>query len=202
MKEIHVRKKDVAAIVDATFPEYKGKKFKIKAANSITFSRLNWSNGAKDEYVACGFNKDKQTASYLPWPSTQYVEGNTQELYPGIAIVMHTRSGSQDLGLTIYMHPDNIPTNLTVPKLELTNLELLVLYYTKTHKCKYNGKDRYQMAREDVQAGVCKLWVEDHLPSRIDWLETVIKLQDKKLLNSKAAITVEGKNILSQQLKC
>lgn len=201
MKEIHVRKEDVAAIVAATFPDYNGKKFKIKAVDKVTFNRINWTNGARDEYVACSFNKDTQTANYLPWSSTQYVEGNTQNLYPEIAIVMHTRSGSQDLGLTIYMHPDNIPTNLVMSNFELTNLELLVLYYTRTHKCKYNGRDRYQMAREDIQARVCKLWVENYLPSRTDWLEAVTTLQDKKLLNGRAAITIEGKNVLSQQLK-
>ena len=41
----NVRRQDVDMIVRATFPEYRGRKIRVAAAEGVTLHDLNWSGG-------------------------------------------------------------------------------------------------------------------------------------------------------------
>lgn len=49
---IKINKAQARAIVEATFPNYKGRKFSVEFAETITFCDTNWSGGTRNFYYA------------------------------------------------------------------------------------------------------------------------------------------------------
>ena len=110
---IKLNKAQVRDILEATFPEYRGRTFKVEFAETITFWDTYWSGGTKNTYVA--ILSDGRTARLnvpAPWLST--VEGETTELLVDMLIVKHAIFCGKDLGITIYAHPAHLPKWLPV----------------------------------------------------------------------------------------
>ena len=88
------------------FPEYKGRKFYTDMTGFVRFCDLNWSGGSRNTYT-CIRLADGQTAkgdrSCPPWSNP--FEGARVEIPMGFAIVEHTMSCGKDLGLTVYLNP-------------------------------------------------------------------------------------------------
>lgn len=109
---INVKRKDIAKIVAATFPDYKGRKFKIEARSQVTLTDLNWSGGSRSQYRTCtlGGNyiggADKYNAQ-APW--AHQAENATVPIPPGAVVVRHTLFCGKDLGLTVYVNPADMP---------------------------------------------------------------------------------------------
>jgi hypothetical protein len=49
----NVKRQDVAAIVNATFGDYRGRKIRVGAAEKVSICDLNWSGGTRSQYRAC-----------------------------------------------------------------------------------------------------------------------------------------------------
>ncbi len=117
--QITVKRQDVAQIVRATFPNYKGRKFRIEPASSVTLYDLNWSGGTRNQYRTCTLageslgGADKYNTQ-APWANQ--AEGKDVPVPPGAVVVQHADFCGKDLGLRIYVNPVDMPTLLPAPR--------------------------------------------------------------------------------------
>lgn len=99
-----VSRKQVAAIVAATFPEYRGRKISVVAAAGVLIHDLNWSYGSRNQYRACTL--DGQSTGDL----------DPARIPLGVVVVCLTTSQGRGAGLTItvnegdfaYFLPDRV----------------------------------------------------------------------------------------------
>ena len=109
METLKVTRKQAKSLLERTFPDYNGRKFRVRFAETVTFYDLNYSGGTRNEYAAVksdgesvaldGFNRA------APWNNP--AEGSTVRLPVDVAIVEHSDFCGRDLGITIYLHPAN-----------------------------------------------------------------------------------------------
>jgi hypothetical protein len=115
----NVRRQDVDMIVRATFPEYRGRKIRVAAAEGVTLHDLNWSGGTRSQYRGASLsgqslgNADRYN-QLAPWDSRQ-IEGQRLPLVPGVVVVEHSMFCGKDTGLRIYVHPADMPRLLAAP---------------------------------------------------------------------------------------
>jgi uncharacterized Fe-S cluster protein YjdI len=110
---ITVRKAEVAPIVAATFPEYRGKKFRVEFREQVCLLDLNWSGGSRSQYRACTLSGEAlgSSAKYnamAPWDSRQ-VEGQSVAVPQGACMVRHSHFCGKDTGITITINPADAP---------------------------------------------------------------------------------------------
>ena len=111
---LNVKRRDVAAIVAATFPEYKGRTFRIEPRLNVTLSNLNWGGGggSRSQYRTCTLQgqalggADKYNAQ-APWANK--AEGAYIPIPTGAVIVEHSIFCGKDTGLRIYVNPHDMP---------------------------------------------------------------------------------------------
>ena len=99
------RKADVWFLVREAFPDYRGRKFYVHAAESVTFHDLNWGGGTRNEYVLVelGSGKTASLPNAPPW--AQPLEGQTVAMRPGYAVAKHADFCGHDCGITVLVHP-------------------------------------------------------------------------------------------------
>jgi len=101
---IKVNKSQVGEIVSAVFPEYKGRKFWVVYAESVTLHDTNWGGGTRNFYR--GLNRTGEIRSpFVPSPWVNPFEGAKIELTAEVLLVEHSIFCGKDLGVTIYAHP-------------------------------------------------------------------------------------------------
>jgi hypothetical protein len=123
-----VRKSDVAAIVKATFPNYKGRKFAVRPSETVMFTDLNYSGGTRNQYRACTLEGEAIEAKHnvnAPAPWHNPFEGKRIELPAGNVIVEHAMFCGQDCGLTIYVNPADMPRMLPTASKDVVNQKTL-----------------------------------------------------------------------------
>jgi hypothetical protein len=119
MDSIAVKRADVAQVVSATFPEYRGRKIKVQAAADVMLHDLNWSGGSRSQYRTCTLEgryiggADKANAR-APWDN-QGAEGARVPIPAGAVVVRHSMFCGKDTGLTIYVNPADMPKLLPAP---------------------------------------------------------------------------------------
>ena len=104
--QIKVKKSQVAHMVQATFPNYRGRKFMVIITPSVTFSELNWSGGTKSTYIAVDMSTGRQGRIPQRAPWAQPAEGQRRDLPPNVCVVEHAHFCGTDMGLRFYVHPD------------------------------------------------------------------------------------------------
>jgi hypothetical protein len=110
--QIAVTRKEVAAIVLGSFPEYRGRKLRICPSEKVTLTQLNWEGGSRSQYRAVtleGFpigNTDEYN-QVAPWNNP--AEGKTFAIPQGVVIVEHVMFCGKDLGLRIWTNPQDMP---------------------------------------------------------------------------------------------
>jgi len=115
MNMIRVKRSEVEQIVNATFPEYRGRKIKIDASGSVTFTDLNWSGGTRSQYRACSLAGDKSGNmdpynNAAPWANP--AEGGIVSIPVGHCVVEHSICCGRDIGLIVHVHPQDMPKHL------------------------------------------------------------------------------------------
>jgi hypothetical protein len=104
-QRIKVTKAQVKPIVQATFPNYRGRSFRVEFTETVTFHDTNWGGGSRNTYTAvkmsCG--QVAPFPSFSPWDNP--IEGKRTELPEDVVVVEHSIFCGQDLGLTFYAHP-------------------------------------------------------------------------------------------------
>lgn len=118
LDRIPVKRASVARVVDATFPQYKGRKIALEPARSVNLNDLNWSGGTRNQYRTCTLDGlavggSDRYALMAPWANP--AEGVTLSLPPGFLVVRHGMFQGRDVGLTIYVHPDDLAGLLPEP---------------------------------------------------------------------------------------
>jgi hypothetical protein len=102
---IKLTKAQAKNIVNATFPDYTGRKFKLEISDTISFYDLNWSGGTCNKFVAVANGEIHGMFVPAPWKNT--AEGQTVDLPSEIVVVEHSFFCGHDMGITIHINPAN-----------------------------------------------------------------------------------------------
>lgn len=189
METFYIDKPDktISKIVNATFPSYRGRKFKL--STNIP-SKLNsyWSGGSKDEFVFYELSTGKilNVNSNHPLFETKNPR-DLGKLPNGLVIVKHSIFCGKDMGITIYVNKEDL-TPMLPEKIELTKNEKVVLKYTRSYKSSYAGIKNYRFYEANRELGI----------SLEEWEKAKRNLIEKKLLNKRGAITSAGRNACNE----
>jgi len=177
---------------------YSGKKYRAVITDSVYIpsDAGTWAGGSRTLYSAIhlssGESKPACDAYSAPWDSARKDQNVT--LKPGFAIISHSIFCGKDMGLTVYIHPDNAAALLPAP-IELNPLQRAVLKYTKEKKASYNGRDRFDMLISDLDYWSKRQELNlESAPTRAQWDSAKEYLIEQGLLNARGAITTKGKN--------
>lgn len=110
-----ITRKQASTIIDATFPEYNGRKVRIEFTHFVTFSDTNWGGGSRNSYSAVRSNGVVANLK-VPAPWINPVEGMVIELPADVLVVEHSIFCGKDCGITIYANPVHLPKWLPAGK--------------------------------------------------------------------------------------
>ena len=194
MTTIYLEGRDIPTALRGS---YTGNKFKVEVCETVTIPADAglWSGGSRNSYcgvdLATGMRSPVTFEHTSPWNEAR--RNIEVKLAPGKAVVEHIMFQGKDLGLRIYLHPDNA-TKLLPVKSELSDYERVVLVATRRFKSSYMGRDRYDMAERDYS---CKQIMDcEVFPTREQWDAAKQSLIASGHLNKAGAITVKGRNAI------
>ena len=198
-KTIHLERVDglAAAIVRATYPEYRGRKVAIEVTDSPIDVRSYWEGGSRDYFRFV--NLTTMEVASVPQQSAfdRPIQGADQvKLLDGFACVMHSIFCGKDLGITIMIGAANAAPLLPAPSAELSADQKLVLRYTAGRKSSYAGRDRCQMAMDDMESDRRFNPSKPAPITREAWNAAKESLIGLGLLNKAGAITASGRNAI------
>lgn len=118
--QIKVKKADIRAILEATFPEYRGRKFSVRL--SVEYQMADyWDGGSRREVKAVTHIPSGYAKPYEPWSSTVGWVSTNHRIKAGIPwditanakihilwdvlLVEHEIFMGGDMGITIWVHP-------------------------------------------------------------------------------------------------
>ena len=197
--EVYLEPNQVPAAIRGA---YSGKRFRAIVSEEVFIpaDAGTWFEGSRTVYQAIdletGETRPACDTMSAPWDASR--KDQRINLKPGFAIIAHSIFCGKDMGLVIYVRPENAAAMLPAP-VELSPVEKLVLKYTKERKSSYMGRDRYDMACEDMRYGgsaIKALGVET-MPSRDEWNQAKAELIAAGFLNKAGAITTKGKNAIA-----
>lgn len=170
---IHLNKNDVP---DFLRMDYTGSKFKLESTTNVTIpiTAGMWDSGSRDVYFAVEL--DKKLIKEIK------VDKNTiVNLSMNHAIIRRSIFQGKDIGIVIYIHPDNVSKLLpnTNNNVELSDNDKKILSIHKGIKSNY---------RLDI--------ANRHGISAQEYENSKQKLISLKLLNNNGAITTYGKNMV------
>lgn len=186
MSKIYTNHPDVKRIATAAYPNYTGRKFSIEVSNRPIDVCSSWEGGSKDYFVFLRLDNLKTWEMPQQSMYDAKVEGADRvSLVAGMVCVEHSIFCGKDMGITIYVHPDNAPRFIE-NKPEVSIEEKIVLVFTRSYKNTYGGQTniRYREAVRNTGISLSK------------WVEAIATLQEKGMLNKAGSITNEGKNII------
>lgn len=178
---------EIQKMVDCSFPNYHGKKFKV---STDVPSRLDsyWDGGSKTSYVFYSVD----TGFTVPVESNHpmFESKNPNELHElpkGIILIAHSLFRGKDMGITFYVNALDVPPYLEAPKVDLPENVKIVLAFTRGLKSSYGGVSdyRYQNAKRKYQI------------SKESWEAAKSEAILNGLLNKGGAITPAGRNSIS-----
>jgi hypothetical protein len=107
---VKVSRKQVEKILNATFPDYKGRLVFIEPVESVTLHDLNWSGGSRSQYRTCTLDgqpvgsADRYNQMH---PMNHQAESAKIPMLPDVLIVRHSIFCGKDVGIDIYVHPNS-----------------------------------------------------------------------------------------------
>ncbi len=177
MTTVHLTPNQVPPILMAG---YNGTKIKVNVCTTVHIpsDAGTWSGGSRDLYrgvrLSDGASVSLVNTTSAPWDATR---GDREiALTNGLVVVKHTTFESRDLGLTIYMHPDNAAPMLP-PKAALDPTWQAVLDIVRAYKSSYR---RTEAAHKGI--------------SESAYDAAIAGLKGLGYLDTRGAITVAGKN--------
>lgn len=189
MATIYLESRDIPAALRG---DYKGNKFSVVICETVTIPADAglWEGGSRNSYhgidMLTGERFELSFSQTSPWNEAR--RNAEVKLVPGRAVIEEIMFQGKDLGLRIYLHPDNAAKLLPV-KSELTGHELFVLKATREYKSSYGGQDRFQMA-------TAYNFSNASYPTREQWDAAKQTLITSGHLDKRGAITVKGKNAI------
>ena len=141
----------IARIIQASYPEYRGKKIKLAIGDDPIDMRSYWDGGSRDYFRIVNLATFEIASIPAQSAFDKVIPGaDAVKLPDGFACVQHSIFCGKDSGLTIMIGSANAAPLLPAPSAELNADQTLVLLYTVSLKSSYAGKDRCEMAREDM----------------------------------------------------
>lgn len=187
MNTIHTNAPEVLDVARRAFPGYSGKTYKVEPFNGPMSLRSTWDSGCHDQWVILPLAGRGRTFT-VPENGNPFINGGKTfkcgRLPAGLALVHERIFQGKNLGLTVYVAPENM-NRLALPPAVLLSLdEKIVLAFTSQRKSSYNGRTRAQMAQED--SGI----------TASEWDTAKAGLISRGLLNRAGVITNEGRNAI------
>lgn len=111
MDTIKVKKNQIKRLLEATFPEYSGRSFRITPAERVTLVDVNWGGGTRNSYRGCTIEGVATgDIDHIAWkaPWTHGADGASVAIPPGGVLAVHEIFCGKDLGIRFYVHPTNI----------------------------------------------------------------------------------------------
>lgn len=178
----------VKAILQNTFPNYKGRKISVVIADTFIPDQ-SWSGGTRTLWKI--FRLDGKVydpgRDYSSGPFNPIEAFKPHQIPDGCVVVQHTIFCGKDIGITILTKKvDLLPKKVV----ELSDNENIVLIATRELKSSYAGISNYRFYEAKKY----------HKISKEEWEEAVALLQEKKLLAKNKSITPEGRNVLSDNM--
>lgn len=176
---------------------YSGNKFKARVTGTVDIPSTAglWEGGSRTTHQLIRLSDGALlplTDVSAPWDNLR--QSRNIALEPGIAVIEHSIFCGKDMGLTFCLHPDDVAAMLPAPVADLSDIEKLVLNATKSFKSSYGGKDRYQMACDELRYGAYA--GKYAAPTRAQWDAAKQSLIARGYLNKAGAITVSGRNAI------
>jgi len=104
------------ALIEATFPDWKGRRVHLGCAQNVTVYNLNWAGGSRNVYrwveISEALERGTAAATASPGPGgiLRDEEGKTYPVPVGFACVEHVMFQGKDAGVYIRVNPaDLIP---------------------------------------------------------------------------------------------
>jgi len=206
MTTITVRPADIRAIIDATYPDYKGPHAKVEVRANAEYHdyQLNWSGGsitylkalqvAAPGYSNAGFNVvDLRTI----WGSGQGYKG---AIPVDVMLVEHVIFCGKDLGVRCIVSPGSqfLPRLSLPPVVELSRDEVIVLSAHKQLKGGHYRDAAYARAAEGVHYGPGPRPPKAFSDKTVAQVVEALAARGLLKVNKAGAsqITVEGRNAL------
>jgi hypothetical protein len=189
---IYLKTSDIPASI-RNAAGYSGSKWKVEARETISMTSGYWDGGSKTDYTGVNLETGQILPCNIDEPGNPFTNPGTPivKLQPGFAILAHSIFCGKDSGITIYVHPENVQSLLPAPS-KLSGNDRIVLYFTRSHKSSYGGIKNYRFHEAHSRTGI----------TETDWESTKKTLQERGLLDSRGAITVDGKNAISDLSLC
>lgn len=181
----YTKNPDFKSIALKAFPSYKGNIFKLDAFSGPMNLSSYWDGGSRNYYVILNLRNLKSKdipENGTPWSGNPY---RISKLPEGIVVVRHAISQGKDLGITIYVNPENMAKMLPQAQ-ELDWAEKVVLTATRSLKSSYAGIKDYRFHEALKDTGITKP----------EWDVAKERLITKKMLNRAGSITDEGRNAI------
>jgi hypothetical protein len=189
MRSFYTNHPDVISLAKRAYPDYGGKTYRVAVAECPINVKSYWDGGSRSYFKFIRLDMRLDGASdtiEVPQQSAfdKQIEGAEHvQLVPGLACVEHSYLRGKDMGIRVYVHPDNAP-KLLPPPTELAEDEYTVLKYTAHLKNTYGGRTNIRYTEAHRETGIT---VER-------WEAAKTVLIGKKLLIASGAITGEGRN--------
>jgi DNA-directed RNA polymerase subunit K/omega len=180
---------ELAPLIAKTFPNYKGRKFRVSATERPVNTISSWCGGSKDFFVLVNL----ATMETQPVPEngnvfTPALNRDGVIVPPNFVIVEHTIFCGKDLGLTFHVHPGTMAPMLMAPQIDLNRQELIVLAATRALKNSYGGETNIRYREAHTYTGI----------TIAEWETAKASVTAKGLLNKAGAITTEGRNAVGE----
>lgn len=99
----------IKQVIKATYPEWKGRKVFVREATSYQLSDY-WSEGSRNyikaHILSTGATCSPDDAALCPFNLAAHA---TVEIRENVVLVEHSIYCGKDAGITIYVHPSNMP---------------------------------------------------------------------------------------------
>ena len=172
----------VVTILNMTFPEYNGKNIQIHTQDNVCFFGTMWDGGTRYRYRIF----DLKTSQVVSIPPEQFLQPDKLHRdsfsIPDEVVVVRKQDGYRE-------HVELIcKANTLVPmlpyKVELSETEKTVLYYTASLKSSYGGISNYRFYSANRETKI----------TQTDWNTAKERLIVKGFLDKRGAITILGRN--------
>ena len=166
-------------IMKLAFPDYKGRKFEVVEATTVSLGGAYWSGGSRNTWKAVQLGPEVKVveASAMIQNPFRVPQAPVLEMVSGVAIVRHCIFQGKDLGLKLYLHPSNMVK--MIPEQVDADVKA-VLVATRSYKASYGGDPLYRQRNSGLELEA--------------WNRAKAEAQRLGYLDARGAITNKGRN--------
>lgn len=183
---IHLNPSDVPlTLIHAS--GYSGRKWQIRVSESVDVNNTQWSGGTRNSYVIVKLEdgQSMHVRDPRPWPESMSDVGRVA-IPVGCAVLEHAIFCGKDLGVRIFLRPENATKMLPASDAELPRCMKIVLAATRSLKANYGGIKEYRFHEASGATGI----------TRAEWDASKRLLIEGCYLTKIGSITPKGRNAI------